>query len=358
MSEVLRVLDFGLVSAARSQAVYQGIASVMVESDAPVLTLASPETPYVCIGLHQDLAAEVDEAYCRSKNLPVFRRHVGGGAVYLDRDQLFFHFIFPRNQAPKRVTDIYARYTAPVIATYQALGIPARLRPINDIHVGDRKIGGTGAAQIGDATVMVGSFMFDFDIDIMAHCLKVASAKFRDKLHDTLRDYITTIRRELDEIPSREQLLKIFLGEITTHLDIATHQDKPRPHELAAIARWERKLHDPDWLRQPGRRLFAGVKITGGLRLSEGLYKAPGGLIRVHLLSQEDHIADLDINGDFTCLPATGIKQLSKALQGLDLAHDPTQQIHQRMSSLNLDIPGVEAQHLAAALHVAYLSKV
>lgn len=358
MTSALRVLDFGLVSAARSQAVYQGIASVMTESDAPVLTLASPETPYVCIGLHQDLAAEVDEAYCRSKNLPVFRRHVGGGAVYLDRNQLFFHFIFPRDQAPKRVTDIYARYTAPVIATYQALGIPARLRPINDIHVGDRKIGGTGAAQIDDATVMVGSFMFDFDIDTMACCLKVPSEKFRDKLHDSLRDYITTIRRELDEIPSREQLLEIFLHEVSAHLDIPTHPDKPHPHEQVAITRWEEKLHDPDWLQQAGRRLTTGVKITGGVHLSEGLHKAPGGLIRVRLLSQEGHIADLDINGDFTCLPATGIKQLSSALQGLDLTQDPTQEINQRMSSLNLDMPGVEAQHLAAALRAAYLSKV
>ncbi len=358
MNAVLRVLDFGLVSAARSQAVYQGIASVMTEFDAPVLTLASPETPYVCIGLHQDLAAEVDEAYCRSKNLPVFRRYVGGGAVYLDRDQLFFHFIFPRDQAPKRVADIYASYTAPVIATYQALGISARLRPINDIHVGDRKIGGTGAAQIGDATVMVGSFMFDFDIDTMAHCLKVPSEKFRDKLHGTLHDYMTTIRRELGVIPSREQLLKVFLREITTHLGLSTHRDKPRPHEQEAIIHWEKKLHDPDWLRQPGRRLTAGVKITGGLHLSEGLYKAPGGLIRVRLLSQEGYIADLDINGDFTCLPATGVERLSRMLQGLDLTHDPSREIQQRMASLNLDIPGVEAQHLTAALHAAYRSKV
>jgi lipoate-protein ligase A len=48
--------------------------------------------------------------------------------------------------------------------------------------VAGRKIGGTGAASIGEATVMVGSFMFDFDTETMSRCLKVPSEKFRDKL--------------------------------------------------------------------------------------------------------------------------------------------------------------------------------
>jgi len=187
VAEILRVLDLGLVSAPRSQALFHGIASVMRAGDDPVLTLVSPERPYVCIGMHQDVVAEVDEAYCRDAGLPVLRRHVGGGAVYLDHNQLFFHFIYPVNKAPRRVTDLYAHFVAPVLATYQALGIAARLRPINDIHVNDRKIGGTGAAQIGDATIFVGSFMLDFDVETMARCLKVPSEKFRDKLRGTLR---------------------------------------------------------------------------------------------------------------------------------------------------------------------------
>ena len=44
------------------------------------------------------------------------------------------------------------------------------------------QLGGTGAASIAEATVMVGSFMFDFDTQTMVHCLKVPSEKFRDKL--------------------------------------------------------------------------------------------------------------------------------------------------------------------------------
>ena len=82
----LRVLDFGFVSALRSQAVYHGVADTITPDGEPVLTLVNPDTPYVCVGVHQEIGKEVDEAFCAANGLPVYRRHVGGGAVYLDRN--------------------------------------------------------------------------------------------------------------------------------------------------------------------------------------------------------------------------------------------------------------------------------
>ena len=99
----LRVIDFGLVPALRSQAVYHGLAETIGPDSAPILSLASPETPYVCIGMHQDLAKEVDEAFCAANGFPVWRRQVGGGAVYLDRNQLFTHFIYPQRHTHHRL---------------------------------------------------------------------------------------------------------------------------------------------------------------------------------------------------------------------------------------------------------------
>jgi lipoate-protein ligase A len=349
------VLDLGMVPAPRSQALFHGIASVMHDGDDPVLTLVSPQQPYVCIGMHQDVVAEVDEAYCRDAGLPVLRRQVGGGAVYLDRNQLFFHFIYPVNKAPRRVTDLYAHFVAPVLATYQALGIDARLRPINDIHVNDRKIGGTGAAQIGDATIFVGSFMLDFDVETMARCLKVPSEKFRDKLRGTLQDYITTMRRELGSIPPRETLVARFLRDVGEHLRVEPRHDELRDDEIRAVDEWERQLQEPDWLYQPNRRRFAeGVKITGGVHLGEAMHKARGGLVRVRLLSQNQRIADVDISGDFTCIPASGVEALAHALRGLDLASaDMTPRIAQHMTTLGLDLPGVDAADIASAIRGA-----
>jgi lipoate---protein ligase len=45
---------------------------------------------------------------------------------------------------------------------------PPILRPINDVHVNGKKIGGTGAAQMGIAEILVGSLMYTFDKKTMS----------------------------------------------------------------------------------------------------------------------------------------------------------------------------------------------
>ena len=79
----------------------------------------------------------------------------------------------PRGPLPADLEARFELYVRPLVETYRALGIPAYLRPINDVHVGGKKIGGTGAAQMGDAEVVVGSLMFTFDKATMARVLKV-----------------------------------------------------------------------------------------------------------------------------------------------------------------------------------------
>ncbi|MFP4181757.1 biotin/lipoate A/B protein ligase family protein [Thiohalospira sp.] len=351
----LRVLDFDYQSAYRSQAVYHGVAHAMGPDDDPVVTLVNPEDPYVCVGLHQDVELEVDQAWCQEQGLPIIRRHVGGGAVYLDRDQLFFHFIYPMARAPRFVADIYVHFIEPVLRTYRRFGIPATFRPVNDIHVEGRKIGGTGAATIGEATVMVGSFMFDFDVEAMARSLRVPSEKFRDKLRSGMADYITTFRRELGEPPSREAVRDTFLEEVAAALEVTPELDEPGPEEQASIAEQEQALQDPEWTWQQGRKFVeGGVKIAAGTHLTEGAHKAEGGLLRARLLEKDDHIVELGLSGDFTVFPEDGIDRLAVALHGQPVDEEGlTAAAAQAMGALGLDIPGVGPEDVVAAILAA-----
>ncbi|MFA7412889.1 MAG: hypothetical protein WC048_00250 [Rhizobium sp.] len=351
----LRVLDFGFVSALRSQAVYHGIAETITDTSDPVLSLASPETPYVCVGMHQEIAKEVDQEFCRSVNLPILRRHVGGGAVYLDRNQLFTHFIYPRRKAPEFAVNLYPLFIEPVVRTYRQIGVNAVYRPINDIQVDGRKIGGTGAASIGDATVMVGSFMYDFDTATMARCLKVPSEKFRDKLRKTLDDYMTTLAKELPAPPERAKLRELFLANCTEVLGVEPVCDQPTPDELAAIEQAEHALMDTDWINVQGRKLVEmGVKISEGIHLTESMHKAPGGLIRAHLLARGGKVADLMLSGDFTCLPPDGVDRLAAALVGVELSHDAlADAAAAAMKTLGIEMPGVAGADIAQTIIAA-----
>ncbi|MCB9993204.1 MAG: lipoate--protein ligase family protein [Hyphomicrobiaceae bacterium] len=351
----LRVIDFGLVPALRSQAVYHGLAKLIDEDSDPILSLASPETPYVCVGRHQEVNKEVDEAFCAAHNLPVYRRRVGGGAVYLDHNQLFTHFIYPRKKAPEFAKNLYPLFIEPVVRTYRDFGVEASYRPVNDIHVNGRKIGGTGAASIGDATLMVGSFMYDFDTETMSKCLKVPSEKFRDKLRQTLNDYMTTMVKELGIPPARSDLIENFLGHCHDVLGVDPEFDQPTAAELAAIAEAEAELADPEFIHLKGKKLVdMGVKISASTHLTESAFKAPGGMIRVHLLGTNNKVGDLMISGDFTCLPHEGVDQLSEALKGTELSQDAlATAAGKAISDLGIEMPGIEPNDIATAIMMA-----
>jgi lipoate-protein ligase A len=351
----LRVLDFGTVSALRSQAVFHGVAFAMRDTDDPVLTLMNPDSPYVCVGVHQEIAKEVDEDFCRAEGLPIYRRRIGGGAVYLDHNQMFTHFIYPRQKAPQLAANLYPMFIEPVVRTYRELGVAAAYRPVNDIHVNGRKIGGTGAASIGEATVMAGSFMFDFDTEMMARCLKVPSEKFRDKLRSSLNDYMTTIRKELPVPPERGAVKAAFLRHCAEFLRVEPVDDVPTEAEMAAIAEQERALVDPEWTYRQGRKFVAmGVKIAAETHLTEAAHKAPGGLVRVHLVEREGRIADLMLTGDFTCLPPDGIDEIARGLIGAPLEPAALERaVAAGIERTGVDMPGVGAADIATAIGAA-----
>jgi len=85
---------------ARSQTVYHAVGYAMKESTPNTIIMVSPNGPYVSIGYHQDIQKEVDLDYCAQHNLPVYRREVGGGAVFLDNGQLFTQWIFHKEDLP------------------------------------------------------------------------------------------------------------------------------------------------------------------------------------------------------------------------------------------------------------------
>ncbi|MAF32549.1 MAG: hypothetical protein CL941_01035 [Desulfobacter sp.] len=152
------------------------------------LVLVSPASPYVCIGYHQDVTHEVDLNFCAANDIPVFRREVGGGAVYLDGDQLVFHVVFKEDNPviPATKKAFYQKFLQPVVNVYRRIGIPAVYKPVNDIIVNTRKISGTGVGEIGDSIVFVGNLILDFNYETMARILKVPDEKFRDKVQKTL----------------------------------------------------------------------------------------------------------------------------------------------------------------------------
>ena len=350
-----RVIDGGMVPWLDSQVIYHAVASAMSGTNEPTLTLVSPSKPYICIGYHQELEKEVDVDYCRDNGLPMTRRQVGGGAVYLDENQLFWHIIVPRSQAPYRIEDVYTRYLAGPVNALRAMGIPAVHRPVNDIQVEGRKIGGTGAATIGDAIVVVGSLIFDFDYETMVRVLKVPSEKFRDKVYHSMREYLTTIRRELgSNAPTWEQGKQMLIEEIAKSLQQDAHLSKLSEREQTEMSKWRETLTSDEWLYQAGGLRHRGVKIAEGVHVREAAHKAPGGLIRATVVANERILDDLALSGDFFIFPDHSIPGLETALTG---SHFIEQELHERTTGYwqdnRIQSPGLAPADVAKVVMLA-----
>jgi len=349
--EPVRLLDLKLQPPVRSQTIYHAVAYALDENSPDTIILVAPTDPYVCIGFHQELEKEVDVEYCRAHGLPIYRREVGGGAVYLDQNQVFAQWIFHHGQLPADLGERFALYVKPLVQTYKALGIPANYRPINDVHVQGKKIGGTGAAQIGQAEVVVGSLMFDFNFELMAQVLKVSSEKMRDKIFQSLNEYMTTMTRQLGKRPDRDAVVKVYLEECQAALDREIVPGTLTAKELAFAEQLDRQFATDEWLHQKGGLRQVGVKIHEDVRVLEAAHKAPGGLIRVTARVRDGRIDDLTLSGDFTMLPKFATGALELALRGTALDAGAVKlRVEEAYRTVAIQSPGVTADDLTSAV--------
>ena len=348
----MNLFNLGHVPWLDSQLIYHAYPRLGMEG----LNLLAPAEPYVCIGYHQDAAQEVDLDYCREQGIPVFRREVGGGAVYLDGQQLFYQLVIHRDNplAPRDKGEFYARFLAPVVQTYEDLGGRVRYKPVNDIITAEgRKISGNGAGDIGDYAILVGNLIADFDYEMMVRILRVPDAKFRDKVFKSLHENLTTLRREIGRIPAWDEMTTLLARNFASVLGPLTPATLPETvHEK--VAELAQSLTTEEWLLKPGKRFLEGrhVKIATGAEVVQRMHKAPGGLIRSVVETQQGQIVAVGLSGDFFFFPAEKLADLEQALVGAELT-EVQGAIEEFYQANGIQSPGVTPYDLAVALGAA-----
>lgn len=275
----MELYNLGKVPWEQSQLLYHALAYLGREA----MCTCFPATPYFSVGYHQDVCQEVDLDFSTDNNIPVFRREVGGGGVYLDSDQVFFQLILhQKNPLVSMCREaFYRKFLEPVVRAYRCMGISAHYRRTADIAVGDRKISGIGAGEIGDCAVLVGNLLMDFDFDVMCSILKMPNERFRTRVRTAMQNNLTTVRREIgnqaanwwNQTAIAELLVAEFeklLGPLAPH-DV-DGELRCKMEELADL------MTTHDWLHQNSRRVGRRtVTIRSGLQLCQESIETPAG---------------------------------------------------------------------------------
>jgi len=261
----LRVLRFGRVSPLRSQTLWHAIAEGVSAGASPTLSFMRPDSPYVSVGYHHDLG-HVDLEACARAGVPVYRRMAGGGAVYLDDAQLFFQIAVPASILPAVRSEAVARLLSPALPAFEAAGLPARLDATGEIVVGDRKVCGHGAAQVGRAVVVVGNLIERFD-----HA--AAAALLRAPGGEAAAEALQLMRRYVGPDPASEVDAAAFeTAAVRSYADALGRE--PVAGELSALEqdalqRWDETLESAEWRAGPAARALRAwqLKVRGGVFL-------------------------------------------------------------------------------------------
>ena len=103
----MRLLDYGAKDRFFIHSIYEAIAVKGVEN---TIHFCYPERPYVSLGVHQVIESEINGDYCKENGFPFIRRDVGGGAVFLDDGQQFYHLVIKKEDCPADIPSFYEKF--------------------------------------------------------------------------------------------------------------------------------------------------------------------------------------------------------------------------------------------------------
>lgn len=299
--ETLRIIDFGRVSGLRSQTLWHAIAEGVSSGSPPTLAYMQPDEPYVSIGYHRSV-----EELAPDNRLPVFRRMVGGGPVYIDDGQHFFQIIVPLRMASASRAEAIRSLLAPAVEAFNDVAIPAELDASNEVVVGDQKICGHAAGQIAESVVVVGNLINSFDHEAAAAIVNTPSEIAHDELLTLMRRYVSATPAE----PAR--FLAALAQRYGEALDVRPETGQLSSAESGHLAEYDAKFIDPEW-------------VKGGIRSHDGIWRVK--------IKSGVWVGSAALNGHRVTAAFHGTDLVSTRLEGSDGAFEGMNELLDQMAA-------------------------
>ncbi|MGD2201136.1 MAG: hypothetical protein PVJ38_05865 [Candidatus Bathyarchaeota archaeon] len=346
-----RLLDLGYSEPLVAQTFYEAVAEAVHRGESPnTLILLQPASPYACLGYHQDYRKELDTEFLEEAEFPVIRRSQGGGATYLDRGQVFYQVIFKETDViPRDIEGMFKRLLSVTVETYRRLGVPAEFKPLNDVIVEGKKISGNGAGMHESAYILVGNVILSLNYELMARVLRVPDEKFRDKMARSMREWVTTLNRELGDPPTAREVKETYAEAFQEALGVELAKSDPSDLEWRIFREETRPKHTSDeWLYMEAplsqRREGRAVKIAHDIKVVEADHKARK-LIRVRAEMRGRFILNAQIRGDLFVIPKEALSSLEEMLVGVELEEDGLMEVIDRFyREVDVQTPGVNIE--------------
>ena len=208
----------------------------------------------ISIGYFQSVLEEVDVETCSKMKVDVVRRITGAGAVYHDYKGEVTYSVVARSDEPRIPKDIIESYKVicqGIILGLRRLGLNPTLKPVNDIVVNDRKISGNAQTRKLNTILQHGTILVDVNVEKMFKMLKVSDEKIRDKMIKSVKERVTSIKRELGKKVDFNDVVDALKYGFEEAFDVTLIPDQLSRKEVALAYKLKReKYATKEWIHK------------------------------------------------------------------------------------------------------------
>lgn len=232
----------------------------------------------IIVGKHQNTLAEINTDYVEQNGIKVVRRLSGGGAVYHDLGNL--NFTFTRTGDDSNLVD-FRRYTLPIIAVLQSLGVNAKFEGRNDLTIDGKKFSGNAEHIFKNKVLHHGTLLYSSEMKNVGGALKVSPLKYKDRAIKSIPKRVTNISEHLKEPLSLDAFTDKIMDYILANFEDAkiyefTEEDIKAIQKIRdeKYAKWDWNFgHSPNYNFKQGVRTTGGV-IEMNLEVKKGIIEA------------------------------------------------------------------------------------
>ena len=252
----------------------------------------------IVLGRNQNAGSELNQNYVNRNGIHVVRRMTGGGAVYHDLGNLNYSFIANNDELAS-----IEKFTGPVCAVLNKMGIEARTTGRNDITVNGKKISGIAQRIYKERILHHGCILFDTDLSVLAKALKADRAKFESKGIKSVEARVANINNLLDK--------KLTIGEFWNMLKEELSGYNPEEFVLS-----ENQLREIEDIAETRYRSWNWTYGKSPSFTYTNKKRFEGGTVEVFLTAKKgDVIESVRFFGDF--MATEDIKVIEDALAGI-----------------------------------------
>jgi len=201
---------------------------------------------YVLLGERSNYnTINVDE--CKKRNIPIVRTiEAGDTTLYTPT---VFNVCIAYDGTQSKTKDAINLVNESIIDVCRAFGVTATPRHRrNDVLVGGRKICGMAVRRYGGCLLASFIFTVDFDYDLADALLKIPDSKFADKPHKTVRDWVTSLRRESSRELSMDAVRAALIATFEDKYNMTLKEGKLTIEEDRELEKLAEKYSSESWL--------------------------------------------------------------------------------------------------------------